>query len=156
MAPGTGRVDERLVELTIAVDPVIVPDTIIVDRGKVFVPPASPDRPPGRPSLHRAGFEQRENGVLPLRQRWNRRLEVLGEDPLGDPHRPSEPRIEVATYPEVIVLTGLFTSPHRLGHPQLPAEAARRFRVAQTQLGPGLVRKPPPSLRILEQGVSPP
>jgi hypothetical protein len=97
-----------------------------------------------------------EQSGEPLRQRWNRRLEVLGEDPFGDPHRPSEPRIEAATYPEVIVLTGLFTSPHRRDHPQLPAEAARRFGVAQTQLGPGLVRKLPPSLRILEQGVSPP
>jgi hypothetical protein len=62
----------------------------------------------------------------------------------------------VAGYPEVIVLTGLFTSPHWRDHPQLPAEAARRFGVAQTRLGPGLVRKLPPSLRILEQGVSPP
>ncbi|MFF4139503.1 hypothetical protein ACFY1B_50990 [Streptomyces mirabilis] len=97
-----------------------------------------------------------EQSGEPLRQRWNGRLEVLGEDPFGDPHRPSEPRIEAATYPEVIVLTGLFTSPHRRDHPQLPTEAARRFGVAQTQLGPGLVRKLPPSLRILEQGVSPP
>ena len=59
-------------------------------------------------------------------------------------------------FPEEIVPGCLFTSPHWRDHPQLPAEAARRFGVAETQLGPGLVRKLPPSLRILEQGVSPP
>ncbi|MEU8983640.1 hypothetical protein [Streptomyces sp. NPDC048309] len=48
----------------------------------------------------------------PLRQRWNRRLDVLGEDPFGDPHRPSEARIELATYPEAVILTSLFASPH--------------------------------------------
>ncbi|GHE70005.1 hypothetical protein GCM10017771_93900 [Streptomyces capitiformicae] len=60
---------------------------------------------------------------------------MLGEDPFGDTHRPSEARIEVATYPEVIALTGLFASLHRRGHPQLPAEAARRFGIARAQLG---------------------
>ncbi|SOD88005.1 TniQ family protein [Streptomyces sp. Ag109_G2-15] len=64
-----------------------------------------------------------------LRQRWNRRLDVLGEDPFGDPHRPSEARIELATYPEAIVLTGLFTSPHWRDHPQLPTEAAQRLDI---------------------------
>ncbi|WSQ06413.1 TniQ family protein [Streptomyces sp. NBC_01231] len=49
----------------------------------------------------------------PLRQRWNRRLDVLGEDPFGDPHRPSEARIELSTYPEVVILTSLL--PHRTG-----------------------------------------
>ncbi|MDQ0717544.1 beta-phosphoglucomutase-like phosphatase (HAD superfamily) [Streptomyces luteogriseus] len=65
-----------------------------------------------------------------LRQRWNRRLEALGEDPFGDPHRPSEARIELATYPEAVVLTGLFASPHWRDHSRLPAEAARRLGIA--------------------------
>lgn len=37
---------------------------------------------------------------------------MLYEDACCDLHRPSEARIEMATYPEVIVLTGLFASPH--------------------------------------------
>lgn len=37
---------------------------------------------------------------------------MLDENVCGDLHRPSEARIEMATYPEVIVLTGLFASPH--------------------------------------------
>ncbi|GED89932.1 hypothetical protein [Streptomyces sp. 6-11-2] len=36
-------------------------------------------------------------GPPPLQQRWNRRLDVLGGDPLGDPHRPTEARIELVT-----------------------------------------------------------
>jgi hypothetical protein len=69
-----------------------------------------------------------------LRQRWNRRLDVLGEDPFGDPQRPSEARIELATYPEAVALTGLFSAPYWRDHPQLPAEAARRLGIAPQQL----------------------
>lgn len=47
-----------------------------------------------------------------LRQRWNKRLDVLSEDPFGDPLRSSEARIELAIYPEAVVLTGLFSSPY--------------------------------------------
>ncbi|WP_445527454.1 hypothetical protein [Streptomyces cyslabdanicus] len=74
----------------------------------------------------------------PLRQRWNHRLDVLGEDPFGDPHRPSEARIELVTYPEAVVLTGLLASPHWRNHPQWPTEAAQRFGIASRQLPPGL------------------
>lgn len=52
----------------------------------------------------------------------------------GDPHRPTDDRIELATYPETIVLTGLFTSRHWRNHPRLPAEAARRLGIAPDQL----------------------
>lgn len=69
-----------------------------------------------------------------LRQRWNRRLDLLGKDPFGDPHRPSEARIELATYPEAVVLTGLFSAPYWRDHPQLPAEAAHRLGIAPQQL----------------------
>ncbi|MCB5912399.1 TniQ family protein [Streptomyces pinistramenti] len=70
----------------------------------------------------------------PLQQRWNRRLNLLGEDPFGDPHRPSASRIELVTYPEAVVLTRLFASPHWRGHSRLPAEAARRLGIAPDQL----------------------
>ncbi|MEV8569672.1 TniQ family protein [Streptomyces sp. NPDC051322] len=68
-----------------------------------------------------------------LQQQWNRRLDVLGQDPFGDPHRPSDARIELVTYPEAVVLTGLFASPHWRDHPQLPTEAARRLGIASHQ-----------------------
>jgi hypothetical protein len=55
---------------------------------------------------------------------------VLGEDPFGDPYRPSHTRIELVTYPEVLVLTGLFASLHWRDHSHLPAEAARRLGIA--------------------------
>ncbi|WP_240044908.1 hypothetical protein [Streptomyces alboflavus] len=61
-------------------------------------------------------------------------LGILGEDPFGDPRRPSEVRIELATYPEAVVLTGLFASPHWRTHPQLPTEAAQRLNIASHQL----------------------
>ncbi|MGW2564309.1 TniQ family protein [Streptomyces sp. NPDC001514] len=81
-----------------------------------------------------------------LRQRWNQRLDVLGEDPFGDPLRPSEARIELATYPEAVVLTGLFSAPYWRDHPQLPAEAAHRLGIAPQQLfsATTLVRAGPP------------
>lgn len=81
-----------------------------------------------------------------LRQRWNRRLDVLGEDPFGDPHRPAEARIELAAYPEAVALTGLFSAPYWRDHPKLPAEAARRLGIAPQQLLPAetLVRAGPP------------
>ena len=71
-----------------------------------------------------------ESSDEPLQQRWSRRLDVLGEDPFGDPLRPSETRIELATYPEAVVLTGLFSAPYWRDQPQLPAEAARRLGIA--------------------------
>ncbi|MFE9613868.1 TniQ family protein [Streptomyces sp. NPDC006012] len=69
-----------------------------------------------------------------LRQRWNCRLHVLGEDPFGDPHRPSDARIELAIHPETIVLSGLLASPRWRDRPQLPAEAAQRLNIAPHQL----------------------
>lgn len=59
---------------------------------------------------------------------------MLGEDPFGDPHRPSDARVELATYPEAVVLTGLFASPYWRDHPQLPTEAAQRLNIAPHQL----------------------
>lgn len=91
----------------------------------------------------------------PLRQRYRRRLDVLGEDPFGDPHRPSEARIELITYPEAVALTGLFASQHWQDDPRFPHEAARRVGVDPDQLPSDLVRKLPPSLRIPAAGVSP-
>ncbi|TVL88448.1 hypothetical protein [Streptomyces sp. SAJ15] len=59
---------------------------------------------------------------------------MLGEDPFGDPHRPSDARIELATYPEAIVLTSLFASRYWQNHPQVPTEAAQRLNIAPHQL----------------------
>ncbi|WP_260174905.1 hypothetical protein [Streptomyces sp. PanSC19] len=87
-----------------------------------------------------------ESSDEPLQQRWNRRLDVLGEDPFGDPLRPSETRIELATYPEAVVLTGLFSAPCWRDQPQLSAEAARRLGIAPQQLlsAEALVQAGPP------------
>jgi hypothetical protein len=73
-----------------------------------------------------------DSGGESLRQCWKRRLDVLGEDPFGDPHRPSEARIELVTYPEAVVLASLFSSAHWRDHPQLPTEAAQRLSIAPT------------------------
>ncbi|MFJ5613573.1 hypothetical protein ACIQCJ_29845 [Streptomyces sp. NPDC093221] len=59
---------------------------------------------------------------------------MLREDPFGDPHRPSDARTEPATYPEAIVLTGLFASRYWQDHPQLPTEAAQRLNIAPHRL----------------------
>ncbi|MER7050068.1 hypothetical protein [Streptomyces jumonjinensis] len=59
---------------------------------------------------------------------------MLGEDQFGDPHRPSDARIELATYPEAVALSGLFASAFWRDHPQLPTEAAQRLNIAPHQL----------------------
>jgi hypothetical protein len=40
------------------------------------------------------------DGPADLKSRWDHRLGLLGEDPYGDPHRPSPDRIELVTYPK--------------------------------------------------------
>lgn len=62
-----------------------------------------------------------------LRERWKKRLHILGEDPYGDPEHPTPQRIALATYPETIALTGLLTSAHWHHHPGFLAEATRRL-----------------------------
>lgn len=47
------------------------------------------------------------DGPANLKHRWEHRLDLLGEDPYGDPHRPSPDRIELVTYPETVTMTGL-------------------------------------------------
>ncbi|MFJ4689607.1 hypothetical protein [Streptomyces sp. NPDC088789] len=64
-----------------------------------------------------------------LQKRWMNRLHVLGEDPYGDPTRPSAARIEITTYPETVTLTGLIMSKHWRTHPDLASEITRRLRV---------------------------
>ncbi|MFJ1936738.1 hypothetical protein ACIOGZ_29270 [Kitasatospora sp. NPDC088160] len=71
----------------------------------------------------------RSSEPLALQQRWTRRLDAIAEDAYGDPHRPTEDRIELATYPETVALTGLFASPHWRERKDLHAEAARRLAV---------------------------
>jgi hypothetical protein len=46
-----------------------------------------------------------------LHQRWTQRLNQLRHDPAADPYRPSHYRVELATYPETVLLTGLLASP---------------------------------------------
>lgn len=48
-----------------------------------------------------------DNGPADLKSSWKRRLGLLGEDPSGDPHRPSPDRIELVTYPETVTMTRL-------------------------------------------------
>lgn len=76
---------------------------------------------------------------------------MLGEDPLGDPNRPTEARIEVVTYPEAVVLTGLFASAYWRDHPQLPTEAARRLNIAPHQLPLREMGEP-----VVDEGISQP
>jgi hypothetical protein len=63
-----------------------------------------------------------------LQDRWQQRLHTLGDDPYGDPHHPGEHRIDLATYPEAVILTGLLASEHWRTHPHLLNETARRLR----------------------------
>lgn len=62
-----------------------------------------------------------------LQHRWRHRLDVLRHDPYADPYRPSQHRIELATYPEAVTLTTLLTSAHWHNHPKLHDEAERRL-----------------------------
>jgi hypothetical protein len=62
-------------------------------------------------------------------QRWIQRLGILGEDPYGDPHRPTTERIEIVTYPETVVLTSLLVSPYWHQRDDLLAEAGRRLGI---------------------------
>ncbi|MBT1187669.1 TniQ family protein [Streptomyces sp. CJ_13] len=73
-----------------------------------------------------------------LQQLWSRRLQALGEDPYGDPHRPTDDRIELATYPESVTPTGLFASPRWRERNDLHAEAARRLAIEAQDLPPDL------------------
>ena len=66
-----------------------------------------------------------------LHQRWRHRLDALRHDPYADPYRPSQHRIELATYPEAVTLTGLLMSAHWRNHPRLHDEAERRLHRAQ-------------------------
>ncbi|MEU2737763.1 hypothetical protein ABZ656_20890 [Streptomyces sp. NPDC007095] len=71
----------------------------------------------------------RASEPLTLRQRWTRRLDAIAEDAYGDPHRPTEDRIELVTYPETVALTRLLASPHRRDHNDLHSEAAHRLAI---------------------------
>ncbi|GCB53342.1 TniQ family protein [Streptomyces sp. NL15-2K] len=64
-----------------------------------------------------------------LQQRWTDRIHLLGEDIYGDPLRPSPNRIEIATYPETVILTSLLSSPHWRDHQESAPEIARRFQL---------------------------
>jgi len=45
-----------------------------------------------------------------LQHRWTHRLTQLRCDPGADPYRPSRHRVELATYPEMVLLAELFAS----------------------------------------------
>ncbi|MEV6348755.1 hypothetical protein [Actinoplanes sp. NPDC051851] len=60
-----------------------------------------------------------------LQRRWSQRLDQLRSDPATDPYRPSQYRIELATYPETILLAGLLASPHWRTFPMPHSEAQR-------------------------------
>ncbi|MER5536693.1 hypothetical protein [Streptomyces mirabilis] len=59
------------------------------------------------------------------------------------PHRPTDDRIELATYPETVALTGLFVSPHWRDHNDLNAEAAHRSAIEAHVLPPDLTPDQP-------------
>lgn len=65
-------------------------------------------------------------GPTDLQHRWHRRLDLLGEDPYGDPHRPSTDRIELVTYPETVTLTSQIGSN--------PSDAAERLTNSRARL----------------------
>jgi len=60
-----------------------------------------------------------------LQRRWSQRLNQLRHDPAADPYRPSHYRIELATYPETILLSELLTSSHWRTFPMPHTEAQR-------------------------------
>jgi hypothetical protein len=62
-----------------------------------------------------------------LHERWTHRLHLLGEDPYGNPHYPSQERIDLATYPEAVTLTGLNRSQHWRERGDLANETLRRL-----------------------------
>ncbi|WP_327287535.1 TniQ family protein [Streptomyces sp. NBC_01198] len=64
-----------------------------------------------------------------LRQCWNNRIDLLGDDPHGDPLRPTPFRIELATYPETIRLTAMIGSPHWSANQDFRQEAARQLGI---------------------------
>jgi hypothetical protein len=71
-------------------------------------------------------------GPPDLQHRWQHRLDSLRHDPYADPYRPSQHRIEVATYPEVVILTTLLTSTHWQDHPRLSEETQHRLDLPQS------------------------
>ena len=80
-----------------------------------------------------------QTGQPELRQRWTQRLAQLDDDPYLDPYHPSRDRIQLATYPETVTLTSVFTSPHWRHRPDLLDEARRRLGLAPTgRLSAGL------------------
>lgn len=48
-----------------------------------------------------------------LQRRWTQRLTQLRYDPGADPYRPSQHRVELAIYPEIVLLAELFASDPR-------------------------------------------
>jgi hypothetical protein len=60
-----------------------------------------------------------------LHQCWTQRLNQLRHDPAADPYRPSHDRIELATYPETVLLTELLASRPWRTVSLPPAEAGR-------------------------------
>ncbi len=82
-----------------------------------------------------------------LHHRWNQRLAALPTEPFGDPHRPSDQRVELATYPESVILTSLLTSTHWRHHDRLPAEASRRLGIPHHDLTADLPPKNSTSMR---------
>ena len=62
-----------------------------------------------------------------LQQHWTQRLNQLRYDDTADPYRPSQFRIELATYPEAVLLAGLFASDRWRTFPTLPDETEHRL-----------------------------
>lgn len=62
-----------------------------------------------------------------LNERWAHRLHLLGEDPFGNPHYPSQERVDLAAYPEAVILSCLYASHHWHDHDDIANETARRL-----------------------------
>ncbi|MEU9283566.1 hypothetical protein AB0D57_02265 [Streptomyces sp. NPDC048275] len=74
---------------------------------------------------------------------------MLGEDPFGDPYRPSEARIELITYPETMTLTPILISPHWRDNEHFRVETARRIDLdGPDDLPPDLTLKVSSTLRM--------
>lgn len=67
-----------------------------------------------------------------LQRRWIDRLNHLCHDLAADPYRPSRHRVELATYPETVLLTAVFATEQWTAHTAEHGKAADRLTAPQS------------------------
>ena len=85
-----------------------------------------------------------------LHHRWTDRLAQLGDDPYGDPHRPTADRIHIATYPETIALLGLVDADQAADPDTFTARADRLLNRADRHRSSGQTVSRPGSSQTSE------